>query len=73
MSRFGQGMCLVMQGQGPAGISLLDEVMVGVTSGEVSPMNAGIAYCTVTAGRSGLFDLRQPRQWTAALSRWCDS
>lgn len=73
MSRLGQGMCLVLQGQGPAGMALLDEVMVGVTSGEVSPMYAGIAYCTVIAGCSELFDLRRARQWTAALTRWCDS
>ena len=73
MSRLGQGMCLVMQGQGPAGMALLDEVMVGVTSGEVSPMYAGIAYCTVIGGCSELFDLRRAREWTAALTRWCDS
>ena len=29
MSRLGQGMCLVMQGHGLAGIALLDELMVG--------------------------------------------
>jgi DNA-binding CsgD family transcriptional regulator len=73
MSRLGQGMCLVMRGQGPAGIALLDEVMVAVTSGEVSPMYTGIAYCTVIAGCSDLFDLRRAREWTAALTRWCDS
>jgi DNA-binding CsgD family transcriptional regulator len=73
MSRLGQGMCLVLQGQGAAGLALLDEVMVGVTSGEASPMYAGIAYCTVIAGCSELFDLRRARQWTAALTRWCDS
>jgi DNA-binding CsgD family transcriptional regulator len=73
MSHLGQGMCLVMQGQGPAGIAVLDEVMVAVTSGEVSPMHAGIAYCTVIAGCSELFDLRRAREWTAALTRWCDS
>ena len=73
MSRLGQGMCLVMQGHGPAGVVLLDEVMVGVTSGELSPMYAGIAYCTVIAGCSELFDLRRAREWTAALTRWCDS
>ena len=73
VSRLGQGMCLVMQGQGPAGMALLDEVMVAVTSGEVSPMYAGIAYCTVIAGCSELFDLRRAREWTAALTRWCDS
>jgi DNA-binding CsgD family transcriptional regulator len=73
MSRLGQGMCLLMQGQGPAGMALLDEVMVAVTSGEVSPMYTGIAYCTVIAGCSDLFDLRRAREWTAALTRWCDS
>jgi DNA-binding CsgD family transcriptional regulator/tetratricopeptide (TPR) repeat protein len=73
MSRLGQGMCLIMQGHGPAGIALLDELMVAVVSREVSPMYAGIAYCTVIAGCSDLFDLRRAREWTAALTRWCDS
>ena len=73
MSRLGQGMCLVLQGQGALGLALLDEVMVGVTAGEVSPMYAGITYCTVIAGCSELFDLGRARQWTTALTRWCDS
>lgn len=73
MSRLGEGMCLVLQGQGAAGVGLLDEVMAGVTSGEVSPMYAGIAYCTVIAACADLFDLRRAREWTAALTRWCDS
>jgi DNA-binding CsgD family transcriptional regulator len=73
MARLGEGMGLLMQGQGSAGMALLDEVMVGVTSGEVSPMYAGIAYCTVIAGCSEVFDLRRAREWTAALTRWCDS
>lgn len=46
MSRLGQGMCLIMQGHGPTGMALLDETRVAVTSGEVSQMYAGIAYCT---------------------------
>lgn len=73
MSRLGQGMCLVMQGDGPSGMALLDEVMVGVTSGGASPMYAGIAYCSVIAGCAEVFDLRRAREWTAALTRWCDS
>lgn len=73
MARLGQGMSLVLQGQGPDGMALLDEVMVGVTSDEVSPMYAGIAYCTVIAGCSDVFDLRRAREWTAALTRWCDA
>ena len=73
MSRLGQGMCLIMQGRRTAGTALLDEVMVGVTSGEVSPMFAGIAYCTVIAACCEIFDLRRAREWTAALTRWCDA
>jgi len=73
ISRLGQGMCLLLQGHGSAGMALLDEVMVGVTSGDVSPIYTGIAYCTMIAGCSDLFDLRRARQWTAALTRWCDS
>ncbi|MGW1342679.1 LuxR C-terminal-related transcriptional regulator [Kribbella sp. NPDC002412] len=73
MARLGEGMSLLMQGQVPAAMALLDEVMAGVTSGEASPMYAGIAYCTVIAGCSGVFDLRRAREWTAALSRWCES
>ncbi len=73
MSGLGQGMCLLVQGKSSAGLALLDEVMVGVTSGEVSPMYAGIAYCTMIAGCSEVFDLQRARQWTTALTRWCDS
>ena len=73
MSRLGQGVCLIMSGDGPAGLALLDELMVAVTSGEVSPMFAGIAYCTVIGGCSELFDLRRAKEWTAALTRWCGS
>jgi len=73
MSLLGQGMCLILRGHGPAGIALLDELMVAVTAGEVSPMYAGIAYCTVIAGCADLFDLRRAREWTAALTRWCDA
>jgi len=73
MARLGQGMCRVMQGHGASGMTLLDEVMAGVTSGEVSPIHAGIAYCTVIGACSEIFDLRRAKEWTAALTRWCEA
>lgn len=73
MAQLGAGMCRLLLGDVDAGMPMLDECMVGVTAGEVSPMYAGIAYCTVIMGCADVFDLRRAQQWTAALTRWCDA
>ena len=45
--RLGRGQCLVYLGEPGAGLALLDEVMISVTTGDVSPAIAGFAYCAV--------------------------
>jgi DNA-binding NarL/FixJ family response regulator len=47
--------------------------MVSVTADEVTPLLAGIAYCQVIALCQSVFDVRRAREWTQALTRWCDS
>jgi DNA-binding NarL/FixJ family response regulator len=72
-ARLGRGYSLILQGRIGEGTRLLDEVMVAVTADEVAPILAGIAYCQVISLCRGVFDLRRAREWTEALTRWCDS
>ena len=73
MARVGVGMCRVTRGLSTEGVALLDEAMVAVTAGEVSPMYSGIVYCSVITACSQIFDVRRASQWTMELTRWCDS
>jgi DNA-binding CsgD family transcriptional regulator len=72
-ARLGAGQSMCMLGNADEGMSLLDEAMVAVVSGEVSPLLAGIAYCATIGVCNDMFDLRRAREWTYALSRWCDA
>jgi ATP/maltotriose-dependent transcriptional regulator MalT len=69
----GQGRSLIRQGEITRGVALLDEAMVAVTAGEVSPLNAGAVYCSVLEACGETFDLQRAKEWTAALEKWCAS
>ena len=67
----GQGRVLIRRGEIVQGVSLLDEAMVAVKSGEVSAINAAGIYCSVIEACDEIFDLRRAQEWTTALEQWC--
>ena len=67
-----QGRARVKQGRIEEGLRLLDEAMVAVTAGELSPIATGIVYCSVIEGCQEIFELGRAREWTEALARWCE-
>jgi DNA-binding CsgD family transcriptional regulator len=73
LARHGEGRALIRLGRHREGVALLDEVMVGVTAGETTPVIAGLVYCSVLSACHECFDFGRAREWTAALTKWCAS
>ena len=67
-----QGHVLIRLGRINEGLRLLDETMVAVTAGELSPIVSGIVYCGVILACQDAHEVRRAQEWTAALSGWCE-
>ncbi len=67
-----QGRALMQHGQIAPGLALLDEVMVVVARGNLSPLVTGLIYCSVIEGCQEVFALDRSREWTSALGQWCE-
>jgi DNA-binding CsgD family transcriptional regulator len=72
LALFEQGRALVKRERAEEGLALLDEAMVGVTAGELSPIVTGLVYCAVVAACQEAYAVRRAREWTAAMTYWCE-
>jgi DNA-binding NarL/FixJ family response regulator len=72
LARDEQGRALLHQGRAEEGLRLVDEVLVAAVAGELSPIVTGIVYCNTIAFCQDAYELRHAREWTEALTRWCE-
>ena len=72
-ARNAQGRSLLRLGQIEAGLKLLDEAMLAVTAGELSPGLNGIIYCSAIDTCQSVYAIERAREWTQSLSHWCDT
>ena len=67
-----RGRWLIYAGRVPEGLALLDEAMIGLAAGEVSPIVAGLVYCSLIEACQELSDFGRASSWTRALAHWCE-
>ncbi|MFE7902944.1 LuxR C-terminal-related transcriptional regulator [Streptomyces sp. NPDC057424] len=67
-----EGRMKIFAGQVADGLSLLDEAMVSVLAGEVSPIFSGVIYCSSVEACQQISDFGRMGEWTHALTTWCD-
>lgn len=67
----GRGRAQIRLGNLAEGVARLDEAMVAVIAGDVTPILAGDIYCIVLEACQETFDLRRAYEWTTSLGEWC--
>lgn len=72
LARDDQARALLHQGQIDDGLRLVNEALVVASAGELSPIVTGIVYCNTIAFCRDVYELRHVREWTDALTQWCE-
>ena len=67
-----QGRALIQQKQVESGLTVLDDVMLSVIGGELSPIVTGLIYCSVIDTCQQVYALGRAQEWTVALADWCE-
>ena len=68
-----QGRMMLYTGRVPEGLALLDEAMIGISTGDISPIVAGEIYCSLIEACQEVSDFGRAAEWTSALTNWVDA
>ena len=72
LARDEQARALLRLGRAEDAFRLIDEALVVADANELSPIMTGIIYCNTIAFCAAAFELRHVREWTIALTAWCE-
>ena len=72
LARDDQARALFQLGRIDDGVRLVSEALVVADAGELSPIVTGIVYCNTIAFCRDAYELHMAREWTEALTGWCE-
>jgi len=72
LARDEQARALLRLGRFKEGFRLVDEALAAASTQELSPIVTGIVYCNTIAFCRAVYDMRHVREWTRALTTWCE-
>jgi class 3 adenylate cyclase len=70
LARVAEGRVLVLRGDLPEGLSVIDEAAVAATTGELDLTTTAIVYCSVVCSWQALGEYERAEEWTDAMQRW---
>lgn len=68
-----EGRLTIFSGEVARGLRRLDEALVGVIAGEVSPVWSGVVFCSAIEACQQVQEFGRVGEWTHALTTWCDA
>lgn len=68
-----QGRMMIYLGKVREGLALLDEAMIGISTGQVSTIFAGEIYCSLIEACQEVSDYGRAAEWTSILTSWVDA
>ena len=73
IGRVAEARLLILDGDVPQGLALLDQAGVTAVSGDLDPLSTGIVYCELVCALQGLAQYDVAEEWTEAMERWCET